>query len=226
MLATWWLAIVGLPVFHQPLPEAPAEPSAVAVAAGQVSLRRPCYAVRCQDVDWQGPATPAPIARAAVPGTRPTIVPLRVPSIAARPYPLYSPASARDWRASQANHTRVETRVGYEAVRTPDTSLRMEFGTGYRIEPYADFGTAAPGPIARGNLQLSHAFGDDARLTQQVQVETGSVNTTVRQTLGVDVDLRPQWTLRSNVELRHDTAADGGRGHTDTEGSVRLHYGF
>ena len=31
MLATWWLAVAGLPVFIQPLPEAPDRPAAVAV---------------------------------------------------------------------------------------------------------------------------------------------------------------------------------------------------
>ena len=75
-------------------------------------------------------------------------------------------------------------------------------------------------------MQLSQSLGERARLTQQVQVETGRSNTFVRQTIGVDVTLKPQWTLRSDVEMRHDTAANGGSGETDTEGSVKVRYAF
>ena len=98
--------------------------------------------------------------------------------------------------------------------------------TGYRLQPYVDYGTAAVGPIARGGLQLSQSFGERTRLTQQVQVETGRANTFVRQTIGVDVALDPKWSLRSDVEMRHDSAADGGNGETDTEGSVKVRYAF
>lgn len=226
MFAVWWLAFAGLPVFQQPLPESPQEPAVYAVASGRASLRAPCYALVCTDAEWSAPTRYTRLRRPESPGAIPQLQPLRVPVIAARRYPLYSPASRRDWRASHASHTRIDTRFGYEAIRTPDTRLQMEVGTGYRLEPYADFGTAAAGPIASGQLQLSRSLADGALLRQQVQVETGRSNTTLRQALGVDLELRPQWTLHSNLEVRHDTTADGGQGHTDTEGSLRLRYAF
>jgi len=226
MFAVWWLAFAGLPVFQQPLPESPEEPAAFAVAAGRAALRMPCYALACKDAEWAGPSRYTRLRRPASPGTIPQLQPLRVAAIASRRYPLYSPASRRDWHAFHGSDSRFDTRIGYEAIRTPDTQLRVEMGTGYRLQPYADFGTAVPGPIARGNLQLSRSFGERAQLTQRVQVEAGRENTTLRQTLGVDLELRPQWTLHSDFELRHDTFANDGKGVTDSEGSLRLQYSF
>lgn len=226
MFAVWWLAFAGLPVFHQPLPESPDEPALLAVAAGRAALRTPCYALACRDAEWSEPTRYTRLRRPASPGTIPQLQPLRLAAIASRAYPLYSPPSRRDWQAYHGNQDRVDTRYGYEAIRTPDTRLSVEMGTGYRLQPYADFGTAVPGPIARGNVQLSQSLGDRARLTQQVLVEAGRENTILRQTLGVDLELRPQWMLRSSYELRHDTFADDGKGVTDTEGSLRLQYTF
>ena len=82
------------------------------------------------------------------------------------------------------------------------------------------------GPIASGRVALSRSLADRAQLTQQVQVETGRANTLLRQTLGVDLDVAPDWILRSNFELRHDSAGDGGRGATDTEGTLELRRSF
>lgn len=226
MLAAWWLAIAGLPLFHLPLPESPDQSAAFAVASGRASLRTPCYALVCADADWAGTAASAPLRRERVPGQVPPLAMPRLATIAARHYPLYSPASRRDWHASSANDARVDTRYGFEAVRTPDTQLQMEFGTGYRIQPYVDYGTAVEGPIASGRVALSRSLADRAQLTQQVQVETGRANTLLRQTLGVDLDVAPDWVLRSNFELRHDSAGDGGRGATDTEGTLELRRAF
>ena len=226
MLAALWLALAGPPVFQQPLPESPGEPAVFAIAGGRADLRRPCYTLVCKDADWRAPTRYTRIERAPAPGVVPQLAPLRVPVIAARRYPLYSPATRRDWHSFHGSHSRFDTRFGYEAVRTPDTNLRIELGTGYRLQPYADYGTAAEGPIARGSLQLRQDIADRARLTQQLLVETGRFNTTTRQVVGVDLRLQPQWTLHSNLELRHDSAGDGGRGATDTEGSMQLRYAF
>lgn len=226
MLASWWLAVVGLPVFHQPLPENPAQPAAFAVASGHAALRAPCYELACADAEWNGRVAPVALTRPVMPGL---IVPaegLAAPTIATPHTSLHSPASRRDWRSSHADATRVDTRYGFEPVRTPDTNVRVEMGTGYRIEPYADWGTAVAGPIARGNVELKRDLGDRAKLTQQVQVETGRANTMMRQTVGLDLQLRPQWLLETRYELRHDTFANNGEGATDTEGAMRLRYEF
>ncbi len=224
--AVLWVAMAVPPVLIAPLPESPGEPALFAVAAGRADLRRPCYRLACNDAGWRAPTRFTRIARPRVPGTLDPLLPIRLPAIAARRYPLYSPASRRDWRTTHGSHSRFDAAFGYEAVRTPDTNIRVELGTGYRLQPYADYGTATEGPIARGRLELRQNITDNALLTQRVLVETGRLNTTTRQVIGLDLSLQPQWTLHSNFELRHDSAGDGGRGATDTEGSLQLRYRF
>ena len=227
MLAAWWLAVVGLPVFLQPLPEAPDAPAAVAVASGQVSMRQPCYPLTCAAAEWSAASASGGWRPPAAPGTVQKIVPQRLPRLATRRFiGLYSPASRRDWFSSRGNNALVDTRYGLEAVRAPHTRLDVELGTGYRLQPYAGYGTAAQGPVALGQLRLSQRLGDRAELNQQVRVERGRENAFIRQTVGVDLAIDPQWSLLGDFELRHDTAGNGGEGRTDREGSVRLRYAF
>lgn len=226
-VAAWWLAIAGLPVFQQPFPDAPGEPAAVAVAAGRVSLRLPCYALACADAEWMAPTRYTTLDKPQVPGTLPRLRRSAPSPLATRRYTsLSAPVSTRGWVDTQGNSTGVGTIFGLDALSAPGTDLKLQLGTGYRLQPYANWGTARAGPVARGGVELSQSLGQRAQLQQQVTVETGRANTVVRQTLGVDYIVAPQWTLRSNVEMRHDTAADGGKGQTDTEGSVKLKYGF
>ena len=226
MLAALWLALAAPPVYLQPLPDSPGEPAALALVAGRVDLRRPCYSLVCEDAGWRAPNRFTRIEQPRVPGSVDPLAKIRLPAIAARRYPLYSPASRRDWRVNHGSRARFTAGFGYEAIRTPETSVRLEFGTGYRLQPYADHGTAAEGPIARGRLELRQSIADRALLTQNLLVETGKFNTTTRQVIGLDLQLLPQWTLHSNFELRHDSAGNGGTGATDTEGSLRLRYRF
>lgn len=228
MLASWWLAVVGLPVFLQPLPEAPDVPAAVALASGQVSMRQPCLRLACGDAEWIPAATGRTLARSHAPGSIATIAPQRLPRLATRRFiGLYSPASRRDWFSTSGNAAiPVDTRYGFEAVRSPQTQLDVEVGTGYRLQPYAYDGTAVAGPVARGQVRLSQQLGEHASLSQQVRVERGRENAYVRQNIGLDLQLDPQWSLLGDFELRHDTAGNGGEGRTDREGSVRLRYAF
>ena len=226
MFAGWWLALVGLPVFLQPLPEAPALPAALAVASGQVSLRQPCLRLVCADAEWQGPPARV-VERPQTPGVIESIRPMRLPQLATRRYiGLHSPASRRDWFNSTGGPALFATRYGLEAVRNPDTRLQLEFGTGYRLKPYADWGAADQGLVASGLVRWSQRLGERAALNQQVRIERGRENAFVRQTIGLDLRLDPQWSLLGDVELRHDTAGNGGEGRTDREGSLRLRYAF
>lgn len=231
MLAGWWLAIAGLPIYTHPLPAAPEQPAIAAVAARQVPMRRPCYRLNCRDQEWTASANVAAgrqrIWAPKAPGVRPRTVSLPLVKLPDRRFvSLHSPFSSRESIHSGGNHVKWDTRYGLEAIRSPETSLKIEFGTGVRIEPYTDFGTAAMGPIATGQLQLWQELGKRATFTQQVQVETGRENTFVRQTMAFDYELFPQWTLRSDFELRHDTLGNGGRGSTDTEGSLKIRRTF
>jgi len=224
MFATYWLAALLPPVFATPLPQAPDVPAALAVASDRVDVRLPCYRLRCPDSEWQAPlpATtyaigpePVRVQRTELPGQRGAIPALHV-AISPRTGTL----------TGYSSDVRVGARYGIDAVRTPDTRVRVEVGSGYRMQPSVDDGIPATGMVARGKLEWQQQLTPRAQLTQQVRVETGRGDTYLRNAVGVDVQVLPQWLLRSSVETRHDSAAQGGQGATETAGSVQLRYAF
>ena len=222
MLAPFWLAVAGLPVFQQPLAAAPEQPAAIALAAGDVRLQPPCLRLACGAREWREPGAATTYAyRESEHPVRTTLPGAATPGVRALPAP-----ARRDWVAPYAGLDRVSARYGRSLVASPTTALNVEVGTGYRWQPYVDNGAADTGMVARGQIELKKKIGQRTRLSQQTKIEAGRENTFVRNSLGVDVQLRPQWTLRSDLEMRHDTAADGGSGRTDTEGSVELKYAF
>ena len=105
---------------------------------------------------------------------------------------------------------------------TPDTRIRVEIGSGYRLQPYVDDGVGETGPVARGRVEWQQRIGEFASLHQELRVETGRNDTFVRNALALEVVLQPNWTLRSRFELRHDSAAGG----TATESAIQLRYSF
>lgn len=224
MFAEWWLAVVGLPVLTHPLPEAPDQPAVYALAAGHVSMRRPCYRLRCTDAEWTAAVQRQPPKRTA-PGA-PVVLRLDKPRVATwgnrRAIALWAPSSARDRVISYAQNWRVGTRYQREAVRSPDTKLSFDIGTGYRLEPYTDFGTAVPGMVARGGMTFTQNLGPRARLSQAIQIETGRENTYWRQAIGLDLKLRPQWSMRYDLVMHQDTLSND----VGTENSLKLRYSF
>lgn len=218
MLAAWWLAVIGQPLSPLPLLEMPDQPLAVAVAASRLSSRAMCLNLICGDAEWDNPE-----ALRIVTSARPVARPL--PGQPLFPFRLSAPATSRDWLDSYASNWRVGAGYGLEAVRRPNTQVNIVFGTGYRIEPYVDDGIAGIGPVVRGRLDFSQRFGDRTRLSQQVQLESGLRDTFIRNAITFDVEVKPQVTIKSGVETRHDNAA-GSPGRTETESSVKLLYAF
>lgn len=223
MLAPLWLAVAGLPVFHQPFADLPDSPAAIALASDEVTLRRPCLRLRCADGEWRRPRPAATYAyrdggrkvvRTPLPGAA-------TPGVRGLPAP-----GRRDWMAPYAGLDRVGGRYGLTLLDKPDTGVDIELGTGYRWQPYVDDGSADTGPVARGRVALRQQLGEHARLLQETRIEAGRDNAFVRNWLGLEVQLQPQWRLSSDLEVRHDTAAGGGEGRTDTQGNVRLEYAF
>lgn len=223
MLAPLWLAVAGLPVFHQPLAAVPDAPAAIALASNEVTLRRPCLRLRCADSEWRmpEPATTYAYREGGRQVVRTTLPGAATPGVRTLPAP-----SRRDWVKPYAGLDRVGGRYGRTVVDSPSTGVDIELGTGYRWQPYADNGSADTGLVARGRVELRQKLGEHAHLLQQTRIEAGRENAFLRNSLGVEVQLQPQWSLSSDVEIRHDTAANGGSGATDTTGNVRLEYAF
>jgi hypothetical protein len=214
MVAAFWLAVLMPPVFVQPLPQAPDAPAAIALAGGQVSLQRACYSLACLQAGWRLSTKPLLPAQRS---------PFAVPRGLRRQHGnLHAPATRREWVANYGSNARLGTRYGIDAIRDPDTRVSIEVGSGYRLQPYADDGIGGIGPVARGSLLWLQRLGERAEMVQQVRVETGRGDTFVRNSMSLDIRLQPNWTLRSSVDLRHDSAADV----TVAQGSMQLRYAF
>ena len=114
----------------------------------------------------------------------------------------------RDAAAHHADHFRVGTTYGYDALRDGDTRLGLNFGAGYRLAPLHDDGVRRAGPVFRGELRVGQRLGERAKWTQRIQVEAGRDDTFVKQSIGLDVALWPEWTLETDAVIRHRPDAD------------------
>jgi len=218
MLAAWWFAVIGQPLSPLPLPEMPDQPLAAAVEAARLSSLPRCLSLVCGDAEWSNRVF-LRVGTADKPGPQP------LPGQPVYRFQLSAPSSSRDWIDSYARDWRVGTRYGVDAIRRPNTQVKVIFGTGYRLQPWVDDGVGTTGPVARASVDLNQRFGERTRLSQQVQLETGRNNNTfLRSAITFDVEIRPQVTIMSGVETRR--TATGGGSTTDTEGSVKLQYAF
>lgn len=217
MLAVWWFAVVGQPVFVLPLPQVVDTPAVLAIASGLVAPRPLCLHLRCLRNGWD-PSTDAGMFSGNA--RSPFTLPRALPSTGF--HGLYAPVSRRDWIASDGHDWRVGARYGFEPALQDGTRLKLEIGGGYRLEPYVDDGTSAPGPVARGRVELIQQLGPRALFRQQLRVESGRYDTYLRDVFALDLQLQSRWLLRSQVEFRRDS----GGANSATIGSVQLHYTF
>ncbi|QNN45359.1 DUF481 domain-containing protein [Thermomonas brevis] len=136
---------------------------------------------------------------------------------------LRLPDERRDWMKAQGSNARVGMQYGVQAMKTRDTSVRVSVDTGYRLQGYADDGTAGTGPILRGQVEWNQALGKRARLSQTTRIETGQHGAYLRNSLLVNVQLQPMLTLSSGVEMRRDSDLVG---RNQTDATLRLKYAF
>ena len=113
--------------------------------------------------------------------------------------------------------------VGVQALNTEEASVAFSVDTAYRLQAYADDGTAGTGPVLRGQLEWRQALGERARLSQTTRVETGQHGTYLRNSLQFNMKLQPQLTLSSGVEFRRDSDISG---RNQTDATLNLRYAF
>lgn len=219
MFVPLWLAVAGLPVFQLPVAAVPDRPAAIALAAGDVSLRRPCLRLRCAGSEWTTPrpATTQPYAESGNGVVRTELPGARSPGVPR----LSAPRTAHTWIRTETQLDRIGARYGVNAVDSGDTTVDVEVGTAYRWTPYADGGGADTGPVARGSVNLSKRLGEHGQLQQQTRFEAGRDNALLRNTFGMRYRFE-DWNLQSQLELQHDTAAADGSGRTVATGVVGM----
>lgn len=211
MLPLLWLAFTAPPITLDHVPAPILEP----VVAQRLLAPPQCLVASCVHGEWQFtgmPEIPAGQRRLDdddLPGTG------AVMRIADR--------KRRDWMKPQGSNDRVGMQVGVQALKTEDASVALSVDTAYRLQAYADDGTAGTGPVLRGQLEWRQALGERARLSQTTRVETGQHGTYLRNSLLFKLQLQPQLTLSSGVEVRRDSDISG-RNHTDA--TLNLRYAF
>lgn len=202
MLGVVALTLLTGPFVSFPTPVYGGEQALVSLASDPANLRLPCYSTRCGDQEWLV-AADAKAPRLSTAPRRPVLL----PGSRSRA-PLRAPASRRDASSHYANHFRVGTTYGYEALRDGDTRVGLNFGAGYRLAPLGDDGVRHAGPVFRGELRLGQRLGERAQWNQRIQFEAGREDTFVKQSVGFNVALWPDWTLESDAVIRHRPDVD------------------
>lgn len=210
MLPLLWLAFATPPLA---IAEPPVQVLQPEVAQRLVAPPR-CIAARCATGEWQVQAM------AAIPAGQRRLDAQDLPGAGAR---LRIPDKRRDWVRAQGSNARIGMQYGVQALESADSSLRLAVDTGYRMQGYADNGMAGTGAIVRGRMEWRQALGERARLSQDTQLETGQHGTYMRNQLRLNLQLKPDVSLSTGVDLRRDSAV---RGRNQTDATVNLRYVF
>src|SRR3546814_17012059 len=115
-------------------------PAVLAIAAGHVSLRAPCYRLVCPDAEWLEPTAYTTLWKPRVPGTVPRLRPARPSPLATRRYAsLHAPATKRQWVDAAASYPQVDPKYGLKEISRPDTKVQLEPDTGHPPHPPAAY---------------------------------------------------------------------------------------
>lgn len=219
MLGVLATGLLGGAFLTLPSPALNGDPTLIALASDPAQMRLYCFSTRCGDAEWKfAMAAPLP-----VPSSGPRGRELRLPG-SQRYASLSAPATPRDSKALYSNDFRIGTRYHVQAMRDGPTQLGLTLGAGYRLSPLYDDGINLPGPVLRGELNFGQQIGERAQWTQRVQFESGRGEAFVKQSVSLDVNLWPNWTLESDFAIRHDTQSGGGK--ETAESSIELRRRF
>ncbi len=210
MLPMLWLALVAPPVTLAQFPEPVLTPE---VAQRLIDPPR-CLLARCVNGEWQL------ASMVAIPGGQLRIDGQGLPGSGAR---LRLSDTRRGQFKPQGSNARVGLQYGMQAMHTDDASVRWVVNTGYRLQGYADDGTAGSGPILRGQVEWQQTLGARTKLTQTTRVETGQHGAFLRNSLLLKVQLHPALTLSSGVEIQRDSEIAS---RNQTDATVKLRYTF
>lgn len=212
MSAAIALTLLTLPVFLQPAPD-----DGASLLALQVPARHVPIPMHCRELACTGSGARLEFADKAAPR--------ELPGQPRRGQHLRAPTSRNTWVATEFNQARLGARYGVQALNDADTSLRVEFGTGLRWQPYADNGSASQGLVARGMFDLQQRLGPATRLNQRTWFESGLDAHYVRSALGLTWQLQQDLSWQTEIEVRHHARPDGTE-QTRAEARTNLRYRF
>lgn len=115
---------------------------------------------------------------------------------------------------------------GYKLIDTESTKLSTEVGAGYRkIEQRLD-GESESDAVARGAVNFEHAFNAATKLYDKFRVESGSSNTQLENSLGVQVKMSDRLALGVDYTVRHNSNVTGAAKKLDQLTTANIVFAF
>lgn len=98
---------------------------------------------------------------------------------------------------------------GYKILDGESTKLSTEIGAGYRMLERRLDGESQGDAVARGAVNFEHAFNAATKIYDKFRVESGSSNTQVENSLGVQVKMSDRLALGVDYTVRHNSNVTG-----------------
>jgi putative salt-induced outer membrane protein len=127
--------------------------------------------------------------------------------------------------------------IGYSFIKLKDATLDAQVGVGYRrlrpeeIDKDASGevtaripGEVETGAVATATVKGMYAFNDSTKLTDVIDLETGSHNTLLQNDLGLQVNMSKSLTINVGYEIRHNSSPPAPLVKTDTLVTFNLGY--
>lgn len=115
---------------------------------------------------------------------------------------------------------------GYHFIMSDTTKLDGQIGAGFRQVELRPTGEKNDEAILRGALNFEHKLTDTTLVYDRFLVESGSDNTFMQNSLGIEVKMSDAFALGLDYAVRHNTDVLVGTDKTDQVFTANLVYGF
>lgn len=143
-----------------------------------------------------------------------------------RSYAFANGGYARDHFGAFERRVTASIGLGRRVVQTPITEFDLEAGLGRRVQQPAGPDGEQWDTIVRLRGLLEWSFSDNGTFSQEVQVESGELNTYAESATSVKSKLVGALSLRLSYTVQHNTDVPAASENTDTVTSVALEYAF
>jgi putative salt-induced outer membrane protein len=129
--------------------------------------------------------------------------------------------------------------LGYKLIDSDSTKLAVQAGVGYRVlRPELIIKDPAGAVIDRiaqqtqsevvgtAGIDFSHQFNPSTRVTDKLNAESGSSNTSIRNDLALEVKMSKKLSLAAGISVLENTKPPTGLKQTDTITTLNLVYAF
>lgn len=115
---------------------------------------------------------------------------------------------------------------GYHFIATKTTRLDGLIGVGIRRTELRLTGETEEDAILRGGIDVQHKLTETTVIYDKFLVESGSDNTFLQNSLGIEVKINDRFALGLDYSVRHNTDVLPGTDETDQVLTANLVYGF